>query len=248
MENYPGSIIEDKGSALSLKIRIHGETNLIMKTTASYHSVNPAWKNTIIAQLLEQDPESAKLIRETLDKVFKNLTKTGHDSEHDHSYCKTEQNGQVEEIRLNEPAHQHKFEVEVLPNYIFKTVSLNTSVTVVKELQIMNRKLLIQLNAAREMTQDRLIFNDEPEKLEEVLKANSFFINQGGDKDIYKVKIIVKRMSNSTTYYFHWIVFEVEELLKTIDKEDYNRTKGKSSLKVQTEETRIVQDEEELGK
>ena len=62
MENYPGTIIEDKGSALSLKIRIHGETNLIMKTTASYHSINPAWKNTIIAQSLEQDPEFAKLI------------------------------------------------------------------------------------------------------------------------------------------------------------------------------------------
>ena len=92
----------------------------------------------------------------------------------------------------------------------------------------MNRKLLIQLNEVREMTQERLIFEDEPEKLEKVLEVNSFFIRQGGNKDIYKVRIHVRRMSNSTTYYFHWIVFEIEKLIKTLDKEDYNRTKEES--------------------
>ena len=94
-----------------MKIRIHEETNLIMRTTASYHSVNPAWENTIIAQLSEQDPESAELIRETLDKVSKNLTRTGLDWEHDLSYCKEEQNDQVEEIwskLINSPAKSLK--------------------------------------------------------------------------------------------------------------------------------------------
>ena len=105
MEDYPGSIIEDKGSELSLKIRNHGETNLIMAITASYHSTNPAWKNTVIGQLLEQDPETAKLISDTLDKVFKNLTRSAHDHEHDHNYYKLGQpmgnEGKIQEIRLN---------------------------------------------------------------------------------------------------------------------------------------------------
>ena len=78
-----------------------------------------------------------------------------------------------------------KFEVEVLPDYINKTMSLNTSVTGIKELQFMNRRLLTQLNEVREkLTIDSCLTTNQ-RNWRKFWKQTVSLFNQGGDKDIY---------------------------------------------------------------
>ena len=100
--------------------------------------------------------------------------------------------------------------VGVRSDYMNKTMSLNTSVTGIKELQVMNRRLLTQLNEVREkLTIDSCLTTNQ-RNWRKFWKQTVSLFNQGGDKDIYRVKINMRRMSNSTTYYVHWRIFEVK--------------------------------------